>query len=301
MNPLLTLALILFSAGATAAPRRALVLGSGGSAGVGWEMGILRGLVDAGLDPLKVDFILGTSAGSSVSAQITSGRDWDTLFADQLVPVDPATELDPGVNWSTAAAALTNVVRTAPSEAQARRLVGAMAVGAHTVTEAARRSAIASRLQIHSWPALAIGIVAVDTATGLHRLFDRASGVSIVDAVTASCAVPLMWPPATIDGSRYMDGGARTYENADLLVGYDAILILSTRTPGKPALIGGGMDKQIAPLTAAGAQVVLIQPDPISAQAMGPDFLDPHVRAPSARAGRRQGLLEAARAATIWQ
>ena len=55
----------------------ALVLAGGGVAGIAWELGVLRGLAD--LDPalaervIAADVIIGTSAGSSVAAQITSG------------------------------------------------------------------------------------------------------------------------------------------------------------------------------------------------------------------------------------
>jgi predicted acylesterase/phospholipase RssA len=42
--------------------------------------------------------------------------------------------------------------------------------------------------------------------THLRTIMDRMSGVSLVDAVAASCAVPGIWPPVTIAGRRYMDG-----------------------------------------------------------------------------------------------
>jgi predicted acylesterase/phospholipase RssA len=56
---------------------------------------------------------------------------------------------------------------------------------------------------------------------------DRASGVALVDAVAASCAVPGIWPPVTIAERRYMDGGVRSTTNADLARGSDRILILN--------------------------------------------------------------------------
>ncbi len=55
-------------------------------------------------------------------------------------------------------------------------------------------------------------------------MFDRDSGVSLIDAVAASCAVPLVWPPMTIDGQRYIDGGVRSVANIDLAKGYERVV-----------------------------------------------------------------------------
>ena len=53
---------------------RALVLGGGGVTGVAWELGILAGLAGAGADLSDADLVVGTSAGSAVAAQLTTGR-----------------------------------------------------------------------------------------------------------------------------------------------------------------------------------------------------------------------------------
>src|SRR6204780_2734115 len=55
-----------------AAGERALVLHGGGSAGNAWEIGVIAGLFDAGLDVTEADLIIGKSAGSTAAAQITS-------------------------------------------------------------------------------------------------------------------------------------------------------------------------------------------------------------------------------------
>jgi predicted acylesterase/phospholipase RssA len=105
--------------------------------------------------------------------------------------------------------------------------MGRWALGAATVTEEERRSVVAERLPSHAWPASLLLIVAVDAETGEPRIFDRFSGASLVDSVSASCAVPGVWRPVTIAGRRYMDGGTRSSDNADLAGGYARILILS--------------------------------------------------------------------------
>ena len=86
---------------------------------------------------------------------------------------------------------------------------------------------IADRLPSHAWPARALLIVAVDAHTGRHRAFDRDSGVPLVDAVAASCAVPGIWPPVTIGATRWVDGGVRSSDNADLAADHERVLVLA--------------------------------------------------------------------------
>src|SRR5205814_3193186 len=97
---------------------------------------------------------------------------------------------------------------TSLEEACAR--LGALALAAQTMPEAKRRAIIESRLPSRVWPERRLIIVGVDASTGEIRCFDRSSGVELVDAVAASCAVPGVWPPVTIEGRRYIDGGVRS-------------------------------------------------------------------------------------------
>src|SRR3954468_18850847 len=64
--------------------KRALVLGGGGITGIAWEIGLLKGLRDLGVDLTAADTVIGTSAGSVVGAQLTSAFDLDDLYAAQL-------------------------------------------------------------------------------------------------------------------------------------------------------------------------------------------------------------------------
>src|ERR1700677_148088 len=63
-----------------------LVLGGGGVAGIAWITGLLAGLADAGHDVTGVDLIVGTSAGSTVGAQLGSGVSLEELYARQTEP-----------------------------------------------------------------------------------------------------------------------------------------------------------------------------------------------------------------------
>ena len=121
--------------------------------------------------------------------------------------------------------------------------------------------------------------------------------MGLVDAVVASCAVPGVWPPATIDGRRYVDGGARSNDNADLASGATRVLVVAPMgttplIPGLPTLADA-----VADLQAGGAEVAIVEPDQASVAAIGTSPLDPSTRTPAVEAGRAQG-----RALTItWQ
>ncbi|KPC58434.1 patatin-like phospholipase family protein [Streptomyces chattanoogensis] len=277
--------------------RHGLVLGGGGVAGVAWQTGLLAGLLEGGVDILDADVIVGTSAGSTVAAQITSGTPLGELLARQIDPALQAPELSPVLDTDDLLELSLDAHDGATDALDLRRRLGAMALAAPTVTEAERRAVIEARLPSHDWPRSELKIVAVDAETGAERVFGPASGVALVDAVTASCAVPGAWPPVTIDGRRYVDGGIRTTENADLAAGCDRILVLQVMAaPGRTHL-----DDQVAALRGRGAKVSVIRPDDSSASAIGPDLLDPAVRESAARAGHEQGLHAAPAVAALWR
>jgi len=287
------------SAEARRVPGFALVLAGGGVAGISWELGVLRGLADA--DPalaeriLAADLVVGTSAGSSVGAQITSGTGLDELYANQLRP--ESAELDVDVDQGALFASLTQALAGAADPAEAGRRLGALALAATTVDPAARLAAIDARLPAKQWPdGRRLMLPAVDADSGELTVFTRESGVALVDAVAASCAVPGVWPPVAIGGRRYIDGGARSMTNADLAAGAARVLII------QPALAGaaqpwGSLEAEIAAL--APAAVHVISADQASMDAFGTNALSPATRPASARAGRAIGLAEAAAVAAL--
>lgn len=268
---------------------RALVLGGGGVAGIAWMTGVLAGLADAGQDVTGADLLVGTSAGAAVAAQLGSGLPLDDLFARQADPALQAREISADLDLEQVGAELTSLVAGATGTAEVLRLVGSYALDARTVPEADRRAVIVSRLPAQDWPLRRLLLVAVDAATGETAVFDRDSGVSLVDAVAASCAVPGVWPPVSIDGRRYIDGGARSSDNADLAAGAARIVILSPLGMDSPLPSPMPLAKVVAELGSAGSQVIVISPDDDSSRAIGANPLDPGTRTPAARAGRIQG------------
>ncbi|MFJ4678254.1 MULTISPECIES: patatin-like phospholipase family protein [unclassified Kitasatospora] len=274
---------------------RGLVLGGGGLAGISWETGLLHGLAEAGLDlPATADHVLGTSAGATVAGQLASGLPLAELYRRQADPAAQNHELVPpaetvGALFETFHQLVTEI--TDPAEL--RRRVGEFALAADTVPAADRLAVIAGRLPGHDWPAWPLTLTAVDAGTGEPRTFDRHSGVPLVDAVAASCAVPGIWPTVEIDGRPYMDGGTRSSNNADLMTGERTVLVLA---PVVDLFLGS----ELARLEAAGQRVLAVSPDEDSLAAAGPNPLDTAVRTPSAEAGRAQGRRIADQVRALW-
>jgi NTE family protein len=184
-------------------------------------------------------------------------------------------------------------------EAKARARIGHMALRARTAVSAQERLAvIATRLPSHEWPRHArLLVTAVEAEHGSFRVFDADSGVPLVDAVAASCAVPMVWPPVPVEGRPHVDGGVRSVANADLAAGADRVVVLAPIT--QAARRSGRIDRQLAGL-GPGVRTVVVTPDAGARKAYGRNALDPARRADAARAGRAQApsVLDAVRA--VW-
>jgi NTE family protein len=124
----------------------------------------------------------------------------------------------------------------------------------------------------------------VDTASGERKVFDGTAGVGLIDAAAASCAVPGVWPPVTIAGSRYMDGGVYSNENADLAAGFDVALIVAPTVRVSPPIT---LDMEVAELKRGGTVVAVIPQDEATAAAV-------------AQTGREHGRRLAAELAPLW-
>ena len=118
---------------------------------------------------------------------------------------------------------------------------------------------VAAILPIERWPASLV-TTAVDAETGAFRTFDADSGVSLVAAVAASCAIPGVFPPVTVGGRRYIDGGVRSGTCADLAAGHDLVVVVALTQPGGPW--SARQAAEVAGLRAGGSRVVEILPGP---------------------------------------
>lgn len=275
----------------------ALVLGGGGVAGIAWELGILDALAAARIDLTSADRIIGTSAGAAVGAQLRSGESLQSLCARQQVPVDQSAELQVESSLDSLIEQFAACFEGDPGEVEVRRRLGGVALTVPTVPEEARIAVIESRLSSHEWSEDELLVTAVDALTGEFRVFDHRSGVPLVHAVAASCAVPGIWPPVTIGSTRYIDGGVRSGTNADLAEGFDVVVIIAPFAGG----FGPTATVEAERLRANGSLVEVIAADALSTEAFGTNVLDPATRVPSLREGRRQGVLEFERIAKVWR
>ena len=273
--------------------RRALVLAGGGLAGIAWETGILLGIADESPEAarrlLDSDVLVGTSAGSAVGAQIGSGSPLDALFERQVA--ETSAELDPGVDIDS----ITELFLAALADpgltlTERMKRIGAVAASTETVPEAVRRKVIADRLPSHDWPERVLRLTAIDIATGELAVFERHSGVELVDAVAASCAVPGAWPPVSIAGRRYMDGGVGSPVNMRVARDCGEVVVLVPSAVDTPSPFGAGPAAEVANFA---GNTFAVFADDDSLTAFGPNALDPRCRIPSALAGREQGRREA--------
>jgi NTE family protein len=271
----------------------AVVLGGGGITGIAWEIGVVQALREGGVDPGEADLILGTSAGSVVGTLLAAGADLDALASEHLTSGVDLAELGADFDAEGLAAAVIEMMAGAESFQEVRARIGtlALSVGAD---EEERLAIFEARLPVHEWPEHALWITGVDTATGEPAVWSRASGVPLLRAVAASCAVPGVWPPVTIDGRRYMDGGVRSTNNADLVAGSNPVIVLAPYTIG----LEGSLDAEVDRLTPA--RVAVVTPNQAALEAIGPNPLDPVRRAEAHRAGLDQGRAELERVSEVW-
>ena len=279
------------------------MLGGGGSTGNAWLIGVIAGLFDAGLDVTTADLTVGTSAGSTAAAQLSGAP--PELFATTLI----APPLRPGGNLGRPVAdqleRLRNIIAAAADMPDLRRRLGAAALELEAASDGAWsqrwRAIVGSRLPSQNWPERLVLITAVDAQTGEPVVFDRHSGVELVDAVAASCASGL---PYRIGDCRYIDGGYRiNAENADLAAGYERVLVLSPfggRTL-QPVDWGTGLAAQVDELRAGGSRVEAIFPGSDAEHLFGANAMDLSLRPAAAQAGYDQGKVLAGELADFWR
>jgi NTE family protein len=281
--------------------------------GIAWESGLVAGLARGGVDLGQADFTMGTSAGSFVGARLAMGADAAT-FADPIL-AELARPANPERKARERAPADLSKLMTLMAEAQggtrnpaeARAEIGAFALAADTVSEAEFIASFGrsfAELADDAWPERGFACTAVDAETGAFQFWTRTSGVGVTRAVASSCSVPGIYPPVTLKGRRYIDGGMRSSTNADMAAGYDLVVVVAVRlgAAGGAAMerIAARFDEEIESLKEGGATVVTIVPDAASVEAFGPNLMDFRRRADAARAGLAQGEHHAADLKEFW-
>ena len=300
---------------------RALVLSGGGSVGIAWQTGLAAGLAENDVALTDADFIVGTSAGSAVGALIARGGNYERRmekYRDRArTGALPNRTSGTAARTTTEATAermqkLTQLIGDAlgggASAEEARAAIGKFALEADTEPEEQFVAGFAYLDSTgESWPR-GYACTAVDAESGEFVVWDGSVDVDLPRAVASSCAVPGMFPPITINGRRYVDGGMRSGTNADVASGHDRVLIVSLMAGNR---LGGAdnpwmdryrraMDSELGTLAEAGAGVETVLPDEEAAAVLGANLMDGSRALEALETGIRQGKHEAERLRTFW-
>ncbi|ANB08552.1 patatin [Streptomyces ambofaciens] len=273
----------------------ALVLGGGGLTAYAWQVGVLAGLADAGLDLGAADVLAGTSAGSLLALDLAKGSAPADLYREQVHR--ERAMMDVNFTLTMTAKYLWAALGSRDPDTVVRRL-GRLALSVRGVPESAVLAAIGPHLPVEDWPERTVRLFAVDALTGAPTAFDAGSGVDLLHAMSATCALPPLFPPITIGEGRWMDGGVRSTTNADLVDDCARVVVLAPIPKAAGATPSAAT--QVASLTAKGARAILLTPDRAARRAFGRNPLDASRIPGAAREGRRQGTEQADRVRTIW-
>jgi NTE family protein len=288
---------------------RAVVFGGGGPVGIGWETGLVVGLAGEGVWLGGADLVVGTSAGSVVGVQLTLGMDPAENLATVSAPLTLPADSDAAESgMETLITAMAQAAGGDATPEAARIRLGEIALATHTVEEDVFVDVFAA-VRGQQWPH---GFVctAVDVETGVFHVWDEAAGVPLELAVASSCAVPGIFPPITINGRRYMDGGMRSALNADVAVGHDVVIAVSCfilelpEGMSDPAFdaIAAELQAEFEALRAGGSALEIIAPGEefLDISGWGFNLMDPSRAAAAYDAGVRQAALEAERLRAVW-
>lgn len=296
-------------------PRRAVVLGGGGVLGAAWMIGALAALEDSyGWDPRRADLLIGTSAGSVLSALLGCDVSVETLVNHQRgipAPGDPHVDFDPegssggplpprpklGIGST---ALLAHAVRN-PRRLPPLAVLSGLAPRGRGQLDAVT-ALVASAVELAApgatWaPHQATWIVAMDYETGRRVPFGRPGSppATLAEAVTASCSIPGWYAPASIGGRRYVDGGTLSPTSLDLVAGrgLDEVVVLAPMVSfefDEPASLVGRVERRFrramtkrvlreaGKVRRQGTAVTILGPGREDLEAIGVNLMDPRRR-----------------------
>jgi len=278
--------------------QRALVLGGGGFMASSWITGLITGMAEGGIDVRDADLLIGTSSGARVALQLASGTPLEEVFARQIgagghmgrQSLGTAPHVGPqsgALDRDQLQREVARAKELGGDRAEILRRYGQLAL---TFAGPERQAQGTTQLPMEDWPERRIQLIALNAETGVRRAFDRASGITLMDAVMATTA-SFGAAPVWFEGQPYIDGGYYSSDNADLAAECGRVLVLAIKAPSW-ALRLVSVEDGIAELRASGAEVELIQPDDEAMEVItsAGSPMNPAVFEPVTRAGRAQGL-----------
>ena len=175
----------------------------------------------------------------------------------------------------------------------------------HGIRERGTGGSSSSTVRFPGWPEKPLLITAVDCETGELAVWEKGSQVPIERAIASSCSVPALFPPVTINGRRYTDGGVRSGTSADLAqrIEPDVVLIIATMGAverGIQKLAARQIAEEKGGLEAAGAKVAVVMFDDAMKEIAGVNLMDPSKREAAAEAGHAHGYRIAEEVGETW-
>lgn len=296
--------------------RIGVVLGAGGPLGQAYHLGVLTALTElSGWDTRECEVLVGTSAGSLIGAYLRRGLSAADLAAtmvgaqasaqgqELLDRMGAASQVGPPHGfrpWPTAPTLLLRALRRPVRLG----VLGSALLPAGTTDIELVVDRIRSLYLDADWPDEEFLVSAIRLSDGRRVTFglDDSPLVDVGTAVAASCALPGYLTPVVINGDRYVDGGAHSPTNADLLVGRDLDLVIISSPQSVGHDVKGRLDlplriarrrylaAEVAGLRKAGTAVIVFQPGAADLAAMGLNPLNLQ---------RRAQVIEQARQSTL--
>jgi NTE family protein len=283
-----------------------LVLGSGGVLGDVWMTGLLVGLDRGGqVDLRAAGGFVGTSAGSIVATRLAAGQDLEALIRKHVDIPGPVVhtvapgELEPSAGVLAGRLANLLMLQGGAGRAARRLLLRRLPVGKQELTHLAREM----KELAPDWPER-LHITAVNSSTGDRVVFGRGRthGLSVSEAVQASCAIPTVFKPVEGADGDFVDGGVWSPANLDAVpVKSGQTVVCLTPTGSDQGAVGlrrrsfarlfrSIVEGEVARLRHRGVRVVNVVPDVTASAAIGPSRMASGREAEVYEAGLAQGL-----------
>lgn len=278
--------------------------------GSAFHAGVLSTLAEhTGWDPRHAEVVVGTSAGSGTGAMLRAGLPASDLRAEvvggRLSPegqrvqaqarrADGAQTTLPlrpdrrpfSLRPQVSSPGILKRAATRPWEARLGLLATAFFPAGTVPTDIISAGLVS--LFPAGWPTEPLWVVAVRLSTGARVVFGRDGDATaeVADAVAASCAIPGFFEPVAIDGERYVDGGAHSPSNVDLVagLGLDLVVVSSPMSRAGPIVAGAmtplrqwarlELDREVRRVTRAGTPVLAFQPTRADVGVMGVNAMD---------------------------